>query len=391
MRILLPESRKPGLTAVTETPRRCTRPPQRGPSQDPAQAVLSLHGAIGNQAVQRLLHSGGVQATAVVNQPDDPYEREADRVAAQVLQMPEPAVEGTAVQGRGRSPHIQRKCGPCREEEEPIQRKERPAAASETAPAAGSHAFALPGAGHALPGSVRAFFEPRFGLDFGQVRVHTDSEAAESARAVNALAYTVGGDIVFGAGQYAPHTPRGRHLLAHELTHVTQQTDRSQARETHGPVLGIQRQEGDAESTEELPPTGSCECDCESYCGYIAKQYAQAHFTYPSWFGEKPRPIGLNLIGTTCFYQREYPPCSWVCMANFDRNPLAMRNPYHQEDPYPVIVQLMGSQRFNVGTLDGRFPLCSYDFECRAEGGLKLSEVGCIRLPPPISTRRPSY
>jgi hypothetical protein len=65
--------------------------------------------------------------------------------------------------------------------------------------------------------------EPRFGHDFSGVRVHTDAQAAESARAVNALAYTVGRDVVFGAGQFAPQSPAGRRLMAHELTHVVQQ------------------------------------------------------------------------------------------------------------------------------------------------------------------------
>lgn len=67
--------------------------------------------------------------------------------------------------------------------------------------------------------------EPRFGHGFGHVRVHTDERAAESARAVGALAYTVGSNIVFGSGQYAPATQTGRRLLAHELTHVEQQRD----------------------------------------------------------------------------------------------------------------------------------------------------------------------
>ena len=65
--------------------------------------------------------------------------------------------------------------------------------------------------------------EPRFGHDFSQVRVHTDARAAESARAVNALAYTVGRDVVFGTGQYMPGTMEGKRLMAHELTHVVQQ------------------------------------------------------------------------------------------------------------------------------------------------------------------------
>jgi outer membrane protein OmpA-like peptidoglycan-associated protein len=71
--------------------------------------------------------------------------------------------------------------------------------------------------------------EPRFGHDFSQVRVHADARAADSARALNALAYTVGQDTVFGAGRYAPGTAEGRRLLAHELAHVLQQAEGSAA------------------------------------------------------------------------------------------------------------------------------------------------------------------
>lgn len=77
--------------------------------------------------------------------------------------------------------------------------------------------------GQPLDPAARAFMEPRFGYDFSQVRVHTDTKAAESALAVNALAYTVGRDIVFGASRYAPRARDGKRLLAHELTHVQQQ------------------------------------------------------------------------------------------------------------------------------------------------------------------------
>lgn len=77
--------------------------------------------------------------------------------------------------------------------------------------------------GPPLDAPTRAFMEPRFGANFSSVRVHTDAKAAESARAVHALAYTVGRDVVFGAGQYAPETATGKRLLAHELTHVVQQ------------------------------------------------------------------------------------------------------------------------------------------------------------------------
>lgn len=81
----------------------------------------------------------------------------------------------------------------------------------------------LRASGQPLDPDTRAFMEPRFGHDFSGVRVHSDAEAAKSARAVNSLAYTVGSSIVFDKGQYKPHTPAGKRLLAHELTHTIQQ------------------------------------------------------------------------------------------------------------------------------------------------------------------------
>src|SRR5882724_5367306 len=82
----------------------------------------------------------------------------------------------------------------------------------------------LNSSGQPLDATTRAWMEPRLGHDFSSVRVHTDARAAESAHLVNALAYTVGHKVVFGAGRYEPHTERGSRLLAHELTHVVQQS-----------------------------------------------------------------------------------------------------------------------------------------------------------------------
>lgn len=81
----------------------------------------------------------------------------------------------------------------------------------------------LRSSGQPLDVATRAFMAPRFGHDFSRVRVHSDAKAAESAEAVNALAYTVGRDVVFGAGQFVPEVGAGRRLLAHELAHVVQQ------------------------------------------------------------------------------------------------------------------------------------------------------------------------
>jgi hypothetical protein len=114
-------------------------------------------------------------------------------------------------------------CAGCRQKHEGmIQRAAINSAPSSAVPLIVHEVLSSPG--QSLDAGMRAFMEPRFGHDFSQVRVHTGDRAAESARAVNALAYTVGRDVVFGTGQYEPGTSEGRSLLAHELTHVVQQT-----------------------------------------------------------------------------------------------------------------------------------------------------------------------
>ncbi len=114
-----------------------------------------------------------------------------------------------------------RKCDKCRKKKPALQRA---SVRSEHAQAPPIVHEVLRSAGAPLDHSTRDFMEPRMGQDFSQVRVHTDAKAAESARAVNALAYTVGRDVVFGMGQYTPGTNNGRQLLAHELVHIVQQS-----------------------------------------------------------------------------------------------------------------------------------------------------------------------
>jgi hypothetical protein len=96
------------------------------------------------------------------------------------------------------------------------------------------------GGGTPLDTETRADMEGRLGQDFGNVRVHTDTRAQESAEAVSAHAYTVGSDVVFGRGQYDPSSAEGKRTLAHELTHVVQQRS--------GPVSGTPTGDGIAVS-----------------------------------------------------------------------------------------------------------------------------------------------
>jgi len=174
--------------------------------------ILFLQRTIGNQAVQRLFKSGVIQTKLKISQPNDIYEQEAGQIAEQIMHMSEPFLQ--------------------RQFEEKGKKKKDEGKIPQTKGYLGqtitsnleSYINATKDSGQPLPESVRAFFEPRFGYDFSQVRVHTDSQAAKVCRMLNAKAFTVGQDIVFGTGQYSSITTEGRQLLAHELTHVIQQS-----------------------------------------------------------------------------------------------------------------------------------------------------------------------
>src|SRR6185312_5904069 len=190
----------------------------------------------GNQATIRrfpdlLRTSQTVQCKLTVGRPDDPLEYEADRVADHVMRMPDPTFSTSSTTAK-----VQRKCAACEKEE--IHRKCAACAQKEEAekihrkatqqmgePPVVPHSVqnVLRSSGQPLDASTRSFFEPRFGSDLSKVRVHTDSTAAESARAISAHAYTLGHHIAFGPGEHAPSTAAGKTLIAHELRHVMQQ------------------------------------------------------------------------------------------------------------------------------------------------------------------------
>ncbi|MFP2924895.1 DUF4157 domain-containing protein [Pyxidicoccus sp. 3LG] len=131
---------------------------------------------------------------------------------------------GPELRPAARGAVLQRKCEECEgEDEEPRKLQRKASSSGEVSAVPPIVGEVLSSGGRPLDSALRADFEPLFGHDFSRVRVHADGGADTSARAVQALAYTVGRDIVFRAGQYAPHTSSGRQLLAHELTHVVQQ------------------------------------------------------------------------------------------------------------------------------------------------------------------------
>jgi hypothetical protein len=234
--------------------------------REPLSTLLQLQQRIGNRAVGRLL-----QTKLEISRPGDAYEQEAERVSERVMRMPEPraAQEDVAVSEQSSVQHLHRVCHECEEEwhgeHATVHRREAgaPGAAVGGGQLVEEQLASLKGGGQPLPDSARAFFEPRFGYDFSHVRLHTGPLASDSARAVNALAFTVGPDIVFGAGQYAPETTGGQHLLAHELTHVVQQGDHSALRKAaptnavlDAPAAALDEEENqpEEEAAEPEPP-----------------------------------------------------------------------------------------------------------------------------------------
>jgi hypothetical protein len=200
-----------------------TRAPsaRRAPS-DPQAELLSLQRTFGNRAVGRLLQSHSspvphVQAKLRVSQPEDGYEREADALAAEWMRSPSPQAANNDV-----PPHVMRAADAHTQTASAgTQDIDAPAGANEVE--AQVNEARRSGGGAPLPQFVRAFFEPRAGFDLSGVRVHTDARANASAEAIDARAYTIGSDVFFAYGEYAPGTSAGRHLLAHELVHVMQQ------------------------------------------------------------------------------------------------------------------------------------------------------------------------
>jgi hypothetical protein len=161
-----------------------------------------------------------IQPKLEIGAANDHFEQEADRVADEVMSSPDAAV-GASVTGT--APTVQRACDKCSKEDEKIRGKAEAGGLAASAAVSGQLAKAR-GAGASLPDATRAFFEPRYGRDLSNVRVHTDERAQGMAKELRAKAFTVGDDIFFNAGRYAPNSSGGRRLLAHELTHVIQQS-----------------------------------------------------------------------------------------------------------------------------------------------------------------------
>ena len=232
-----------GISVETRKTARSQRAdPQRSQSQRgsrvPGSAASPIHRlqqAVGNRAISHLLQSRTIQPKLTVSHPGDESEREANRVADQVMRMPD--TQGLATVRGSNSGVVQRKCAcdstggqpcECQQGTQTVQRRATSSAPVASIPS--SVPQVLRASGRPLDEPTRNFMESRFGQDFSAVRVHTGGDATASAQSINAHAYTVGNNVVFGANQYQPATAIGRRLLAHELVHVLQQGSRGTVR-----------------------------------------------------------------------------------------------------------------------------------------------------------------
>jgi hypothetical protein len=187
----------------------------------------SSRAAANNASKAGLSYGHYIQRKLTINQPDDVYEQEADFIADKVMRSNGNDANVPDFFNVANFP-LQRKCAAC-ETEEKLKRKEFRSTEPNISPAIEQ---TLQSTGNPMDQSTLSFMENRFGYDFSNVQIHNDALAHQSSNDINAFAYTHNNHIAFGAGQYNPQSESGKRLLAHELTHVIQQTSSIQTSST---------------------------------------------------------------------------------------------------------------------------------------------------------------
>jgi hypothetical protein len=293
------------------------------------------HGA-GNLATQRLLRSGALRPKLAASQPSDVHEQEADRIADHVMRMDDPAAHrDCAACYSGATP-----CPSCQKKTALVQRKADHGNQSRHTSERAQTLLGGLGEGRPLDCATREFFESRFNADFGDVRVHTDKQAADSARSIDALAYALGRDIVFAPGQYAPGTTQGRRFIAHELAHVLQQND--------GVIRRIDTGKGKGGS--QPSPCVGWEQDPESFSIFVARHFVLTEID----------PAASPLLpSVTCQTDHD-------CIVTF------------RDDLVIDVYWYKDTRRVGAGrrTDQGR-RFCAYDYSCDSSGQMTLNLVGC--------------
>jgi len=291
------------------------------PKHAPEHPLHQLQRAIGNRAVGRF-----IQAELRVSQAGDVCEQEADRVAEQVVRVPDSL---PAISSNGSPVRIHRKCVACAseerheygaeeptvqrqslaatvvpaiqrqldDEEEMLQSKGISGGLPELTPETEAHIEALQGSRQPLPQPARAFFRPSFGRDLSHVRIHTNVQAAEAARPLNAQAHTLGHDIVWDAGEYAPYSSGGRRLLARggfdhaqpQATHMRKANDaEGQAEEAATYALPIP-------TTVGLSPLSTPAVQRQPKPQLTRAEEVRLSFTSPGEIAVVPNPPAISL------------------------------------------------------------------------------------------------
>jgi hypothetical protein len=255
--------------------------------------IAQLQRMLGNRRVAQLIQAKqltpegkilGLQRKLTVGAADDQYEQEADRVAHQVMSIPHTSIGNTkslftrahppkppstlpATTPRHWAPPSSLARAPAGEEEQRIQpedqvqksedkkeeksvmKKEAGISSSTINPSIESRINSSKGSGNPLPQNTQTFMKSKFGTDFKEVRVHTDTNAVQLSKELNAQAFTVGRDIYFNTGKYDLQSSQGKHLLAHELTHVVQQQSKHERVQKKGPIYEAAKQERELSET----------------------------------------------------------------------------------------------------------------------------------------------
>lgn len=262
----------------------------------PVQGVLQRKCACGNHTVtggectECAKKKSALQRKLTIGASNDPLEQEADKVANQVMAIPLNSGIKSSL------PRIQRYSG-------------KAAAGADSVPT--SVNSVLTSSGSSLEPALRQGMEQRFGHDFSQVRIHTDSAAEQSAQEVNAHAYTVGNHVVFATGKFMPGTQEGQRLIAHELTHIIQQGAAvsnfiQRDFDENGTESDTVTEPADLLDTDSAEPMdkqgGRSRCRAERNLSFTIRNFVQFEFTVPrgcsarATFSALWVPVGLPTI-----------------------------------------------------------------------------------------------
>lgn len=269
-----------------------------------------------------------------IGEPNDAFEQEADRVANEI--MAGGPLRRWSIANVGVNPPLQRKCscggsgGECEEckKQEGQMLRRKPVGHSDSGFAPSIVHEVLTSPGQSLDKRTREFFEPQFGFDLGSVRIHSDSQAAESATAVNAQAYATGSHLVFGEGCYQPSTAAGKQLLGHELAHVVQQRG-------HNAVVQRQTKTNTAITTQAQSPspTPGFSVNQAEYMKLVdqALQRMQGRAVEAHTLAPTIRPVLQSLLGHE----------TWVDRTGKQQGGSAVRQQFPGMSPSSVSIKLV--------------------------------------------------